>query len=49
METNRKKPWQTPEVSRLSVKSLTLTKAATHQVETPGSKKDGDAWGKGGS
>lgn len=46
METNRKKPWQTPEVSRLSVKSLTLTKAKTHQVEVPGHKKHGDAWGK---
>lgn len=46
METNRKKPWQAPEVSRLSVKSLTLTRAAKDFEEKPG--KFGQAYGKGG-
>ncbi len=45
MQTDRKKTWETPEISRLSVKSLTLTKAASDHVEAPG--KDGVGKGKG--
>ena len=45
MQTDRKKTWETPEISRLSVKSLTLTKAASDTIEEPG--KDGVGKGKG--
>ena len=40
-----KKRWESPEIHRLSVKSFTLTKAASDTIEKPG--KEEQAMGKG--